>query len=249
MNFTKFLDYRFKKMEEADPVAPPAGDSTPPPADPAPQEPPADPAPQEPPADPAPQEPPKDEGEGDEGILGGGNTEVKPKEGEGEGDDEEAAEYELSLSEDSPLSDEQLDDLIAVANEHNLSESQAKQLVAKYEEAFLKGTETVVSRFKEENQKQRDMLLADEAFSTQEKARESLDKISNVINHFAGDFKNDLITLLKGPAGNSLPLAKFILNIAEAGGNDTFFKGEADVPDPKTERTNLMKEWYPEHFK
>jgi hypothetical protein len=159
-------------------------------------------------------------------------------------------EYELSLGENSILSEEDLDAIVKIAEEKNLTKEQAEALLADTEASYKKGYDKFQTKYISENNAARAKLIADPDFATPEKSTENLGKIAKVVEMFGGEHKEGMIELLKSPAGNSLALAKFLINIAKAGESDTpQGKGFAGDKPEASSKAEALKKMYPSFYK
>lgn len=193
-------------------------------------------------------EPQQEAAPGDRGITGPDEDPQAKAIDESKKAEEQAEtfeEYELELATDSPLSESDLDAIIAYAEKHNLSEVDAKALLTERESVYNRGIETIKEKAFQEFNQQKENLLNDPDFRG-EKLNESLTMIDRAIDKLGGE---DLREFLKGPAGNSLPLAKFLLNVGKQMQEDTFI-GKSSVSDGNKPRTqnDLYKDMYPSFY-
>ena len=157
-------------------------------------------------------------------------------------------EYELELSENSPLTEADLDSIVKIAEEKNLTKDQATEFLKNVEKARLDGANIAQAASKAEFVKQKSDLLSDPLFSTPEKRNESLQKINTVISKFGGEDRAEIVKLLQGPAGNNKALAKMLISIANAGGDDTIVPPNNNGAAPVSEMNSHLKTLYPSFF-
>lgn len=173
-------------------------------------------------------------------VLGGSQEEPVVE----ESGEVEEHEYELELAEDSPLSDDDLEAIAVRAENLNLSEEEAKDLIANEESRYSQGYSKHQDALKKYSDDMRSELLADAAFNTDAARTESLEKINNVLDTFGSE---DLSKFMKTNAGNNLSLAKFFLSISDAMGSDTVEgKGKNQIQTAQKSRAEQM---YPDLFK
>lgn len=154
-------------------------------------------------------------------------------------------EYELELPEGSILTEADLDEIVAIAEELDLSKEAAEKLLKDRESVYKKGVEATTSEAKRVFEAEKQKLLDDPAFKG-EKLVESLDTIDLAVQKLGGD---EMREFLKGPAGNSLPLAKFLLRVGKALKPDNFV-GRSSSATPSATRTqgDALKDMYPTFF-
>jgi len=161
----------------------------------------------------------------------------------------EPEEYDLELSADSPLSEEDLDNVAKIAEDRGLTKEQATNLLKNMEKAYSTGAAKALETSRLENAEMKKQLISDPLFNSKEKIVESLGKINNVLVKFGGENRAELIKLFKGPAGNNLHLAKLLISIANAGADDTVITpknpGNTIV---ESDRTKQLRETYPSFF-
>jgi hypothetical protein len=179
----------------------------------------------------------------DESVLA---EAVKPEETPAAAATEE--EYELELSENSPLTEADLDSIVKIAEEKNLTKDQATEFLKNVEKARLDGANIAQAASKAESIKQKNELLADPLFSTPEKKMESLQKINTVISKFGGEHRAEIVKLLQGPAGNNKALANMLISIADAGKEDTIVPPKRGGDAPVSEANSHLKTLYPAFF-
>lgn len=191
-------------------------------------------------ADPAakPPEPVVSDPSGETGVIGAAtdpasNESQKP---------EEFEEYELSLADDSPLSQEDLDAVAAEASRLGLGKEDAEKLLSIKEGSYKSGMSAAELKASNENAANRQALLEMPEFQG-EAAKETFATIKTVTDTF-GD--QEFIDLLKGPAGNNKALAKFLINIGNSMKSDTLAgKG---VPAGAPQEKSLLETMYPTFY-
>ena len=155
------------------------------------------------------------------------------------------AEYELELKEGSVLTEKDLDEVVELAEKYKWSKEDAEKYIAKKEEIHNRGVESLRTKAHEIIQKEKEKFLADPDFQGA-KLKDSLGTIDLVVSKY-GD--KDLADYLKGPGGNSLPLAKMLLRLGNIMKQDTF-NGKGTSASVKSEGTveGALKTMYPNFF-
>lgn len=163
-------------------------------------------------------------------------------------DDPEVANegYEITLEENSPLTQEDLDAIAAEASTRGLTEEQAGELIKLRESMFSRGDE-----FAKQAELTRQKTAAEE-FNKDldfvgDKKAESFASIHRAAKAFGGE---DLMKALNDPyVGNNLPLAKFLKKIGDAlKADDVNGKGTFGKKTPENSQVQTLKNMYPEHF-
>jgi hypothetical protein len=160
----------------------------------------------------------------------------------------EDEEYEIELSADSPLTEEELNEIAADAERLNLSKEDAMKLVALKESAYKKGAETVEGKYNQKLQSQFDEMSAHPEFSG-DKAKESWGFLAKAVKGF-GDEK--FMEMINSPeVGNLVPLALFLKKVGQAMAPDSTppsGKGTAPANETNSESEALARQ-YPAFFK
>lgn len=160
----------------------------------------------------------------------------------------EDEEYELELSEDSPLSQEELDAIAQYAGENALTKEDAEALIANRESLVKQGMQISEQRLQEQYKKLSSDFLSDPDFNEENRA-ESFASIKRAVDNF-GD--QNLVEALKDPVvGNNIALGKFLKKIGDLIGPEGFEgmkPGKDGVNVSGNTRTEMMKRLYPEHF-
>lgn len=164
---------------------------------------------------------------------------------EGEEETQEDEEYEIEFSEDSPLSEDQQKKLAEKVGEYGLSKKQAEELIKEIEDTHKNASNSVVKQIADKVKADREALLNSEYFKDESARKENLKKIGAVVKQFGDE---DFGKFLNSSAGNSLPLAKFLIKIAEAGEIDDPTTGKGASQDGKGENKSLGEKWYPHFF-
>lgn len=185
--------------------------------------------------------------EGDIGVIGsatdpGSNESQKNKEVAAAAA-EEFEEVELTLPESSLLTQEDLDEIAAEVELFGLDKEGAEKLIASKEAAYKKGLSSHELKMKEQNAAERKELLSMPEFQG-ENLKSSLESLGTVAKQF-GD--QEFIDFLKGPAGNSKTLARFMLNIANSMKSDTFVKGSGGASS--NQPVDKLRQLYPDFYK
>jgi hypothetical protein len=156
-------------------------------------------------------------------------------------------DYEIELSEDSPLSDEDLQVISDYASENNLTKEQADKLITLKESAYKKGEATFKSAEEKKVLDARTQLLADPEFSG-DAAKVSWESVSRAVETF-GD--QSTIELLNTPGiGDNIVLARFLKKIGDMlRPDDNTPQGKGvNTPGPKDGSSSHLQRMYPEYF-
>lgn len=188
------------------------------------------------------EETPNSEPSSEEGVLGN-IPEEEPKADEEV--DEEAEEYEIDFSEESPLSEDQQNKLAEKIGEYGLNKEQALDLIKEIESTHANASNSVVQQLADKVKKDRDELMNSELFKTEDAQKETFAKIGNVVKQFGDE---DFSKFLSSSSGNSLALAKFLVKIADAGANDDPTGGKGASQDGSGAEKTLAEKWYPHLF-
>lgn len=154
------------------------------------------------------------------------------------------AEFEIELSANSPLEESDLDEIVAIAEKYKWDKEQTDAYIKQKEDVYNRGSRDLMTKAEETIRNEKAKFAADPDFQGA-KLIESLNTMDEVIKKYGGD---ELRTYLKGPGGNSLPLAKLLLKIGNVMKQDTFVgKGVGtQVKDNSVESS--LKQMYPSFF-
>lgn len=154
-------------------------------------------------------------------------------------------EFEISVEDDSPLTQEDLDAIATEVSELGLNEAQANSLVKSREEFFGRGQTMANAVITQRQETAKAELLADPDF-VGEKAVESFAAIHRAATKFGDD---DLTKALNDPyIGNNLPLARFLKKIGDMISPDTFEGNGILKPTEVVEENAALKNLYPRFF-
>ena len=154
-------------------------------------------------------------------------------------------EYEIELSDKSPLTSEDLDEIVGLAEKYKWTKEEADAYISKREGLYNRGYEDLRSKASEILKAEKAKLLADPDFKG-DKLPISLKTIDSVISKY-GD--PELKTYMKGPGGNSLSLNKFLLKIGSLMESDTpKGKGIGGNPSNEGTRESALQKMYPSFF-
>lgn len=155
--------------------------------------------------------------------------------------EEEYEEYDLEVSADSPLTQEEVDAIAQYASDNGLSKEAAENFLKVKEEAKSNGI--AISNLQAENEANRKALLELPEFSA-DNLEETKQTIREVVEKFGDD---DLKALMTGPAGNHPGLAKLMLKIGKSMKSDDIVGKGSDAN--QVEETGTLKSMYPEFYK
>lgn len=162
-----------------------------------------------------------------------------------EEENKEDEEYEIEFSEESPLSEDQQKKLAEKVGEYGLSKKQAEELIKEIEDTHKSASNSVVKQIADKVKADREALLNSEYFKDEGARKENLKKIGSVVKQFGDE---EFGKFLNSSAGNSLPLAKFLIKIAEAGESDDPTTGKGASQDGSGAEKTLAQKWYPHLF-
>lgn len=158
--------------------------------------------------------------------------------------------FEITLAEDSPLTDADLDDIFALAEKRGLDKDETMALVKNKEDFLNRGRNSVMDQAKQVLKQQEDAYNADPLFSTTAARTANEAKIDAALGKFADDkFKNKF---LNSPLKYDLDLAKMLHRIGEVLEGDEIrmsgigHRAPTEVVDSREERLKMN---YPDHFK
>jgi len=160
-------------------------------------------------------------------------------------DDDDGGEegYDLELSDDSPLEQEDLDAVAEIASANGLNKEQADSMIKKMEASYAKGmnvSQAKLEGFKSELMKDPDFIG--------DKGKESFFAIHKAAKTFGDE---NLDKALNDPyIGNNVHLARFLKKVGEQVSNDNFVgKGGSGDSSGLTEHQQALRNAYPEMFK
>lgn len=190
---------------------------------------------------------PASQSKSDDTFLGGVSKDGDPAPAEGdpapaegdpapaEGDPAEA--YDLELSDESPLTDEQFDYVADLAEKNGLTKEQADGLIKAFEDQHS-GSKDSFEKARDENRATMKKELEDMPEFQGEQKIESTSLIKLAVDKLGND---DLVEALKVPEiGNNKNLAKFLMNIGSRLKDDSIVGNGAQ---PQVE-TSTMESWY-----
>lgn len=152
-------------------------------------------------------------------------------------------EFEIELPEDSPLTEEQFNNLMDYAESQNFTKEQAEKLIELQVQALGDGTKAANDRRSRELAEINKRTREDEEFGG-EKFEESLKIMSLPVNQF-GD--KELRAFLKTPEGGHPAIARMLYKIGNAMKSDTFLgKGGGSEGNQTPSR---LEKLYPSLFK
>lgn len=194
-----------------------------------------------------------EQGEGDQKPK----DEKKPDEsGEGDqkdGSGEEPQEYEITLSETSPLSDEDLDEIVKLAEENEWTQEQAEAAIKERETYYQRGSEAANRPRIEYYQTQKESFDKDPEFNGEKKVA-TYQSIAKAVDVFGSD---ELKAQLSRPEiGHNYALAKFLKSLGDEitkvqnGGDGSILlgKGSAGGGESVSEDQQALRNMYPDFW-
>lgn len=158
----------------------------------------------------------------------------------------EVQEYEIEVADDSPLSQEDVEEIAKEAERLGLSKEDAQKLVTIREGDYKRGQKAGEDVYTARFQQQRTELLAAPEFATPDKAKESFASIARATKTF-GDA--DLLKALNSPeVGNNLAVARFLKKIGDLIKPDPITGGISIIIDGKAKEKSPEERWYPDMF-
>lgn len=155
--------------------------------------------------------------------------------------------YDLELADDSPLSDEELNEIAEEAGRLSLSKEDAEKLIAAREKAYKKGESKVESAYKAKLEASYKEIVSDPMFQGEQKAK-SFESMNRAIQTFGDD---DLVKLVNTPEfGNNVVLARFLKRLGDvlAPATETLTGGNGSAGQSKASGDNTLKNMYPQFF-
>jgi hypothetical protein len=154
-------------------------------------------------------------------------------------------EYDLELSEDSPLTIEELNEIAEAAGRLGMSKEDAEKLISDREKSYKAGTSKSEAAYQAKIAESRKQIEADPDFQGDKKLA-TFESINRAVSAF-GD--PELVALLNTPeVGNNLVIAKFLKRLGDTMAPDTM-PGKGVVPSAKTESSDALKTLYPAFYK
>jgi hypothetical protein len=159
----------------------------------------------------------------------------------------EEEEYDLELSKDSLLTEEDLNEIAEEAGRLNLSKSDAEKLLSMREAVYKKGMGKVQSEYSAKLEAAKKEITSHPDFIGDKKAK-SFESISRVVNTFGDD---KLFEALKSPeVGNNLAIALFLKRLGDAMSQDSFEgKGASATANTPDSKEATLQTLYPDFFK
>jgi hypothetical protein len=160
----------------------------------------------------------------------------------------EDEEYDLELSKDSILTEEDLNEIAEEAGRLNLSKADAEKLLSMRESVYKKGMTKAQAEYQSKIEASKKEITSHPDFIGDKKAK-SFESISRVVNAFGDD---KLVEALKSPeVGNNLAVALFLKRLGDAMAQDSFEgKGSAGAStDSSDSKEAKLQSMYPDFFK
>jgi hypothetical protein len=160
----------------------------------------------------------------------------------------EEADYELELPKDSTLTEEDLNEIVKIAEEQNLNKVQAEKLLAERESMLKKGFSKAEAKIQEGYKKAQQELLNHESFKGENRTK-SFESIQRAVQTF-GD--QSLIDALNKPdVGNNLAVALFLKKIGDMIAPDSI-EGKGNLlggAQTEQAKEQALKKLYPDFYK
>ena len=176
--------------------------------------------------------------------------ETPPKEVPGETPVEAPAEaateeYELELSDASPISAEEFDAIVQKATDLGLNKEQAEYLISQSEAAHNKAAKSFEEKRNNEIKEAKAALLKDPEF-VGDKAAASWDSVSRAVQEYGSPEFQQLLT--QPGFGDNVHLARFLKGIGDKIKPEGTPPGQG-VLTPGGQEKNTGKAWYPSFYK
>lgn len=156
--------------------------------------------------------------------------------------------YDLELSDDSPLTEEDLNEIAEEAGRLSLNKEDAQKLIAMKEKGYANGKTQVETAYQAKLVAAHKEIASDPMFQGEQKVK-SFESMSRAIETFGDD---DLVALVKSPEfGNNVVLARFLKRLGDALAPDTdsLTGGKGSAGKPEESHSNGLKQMYPSFFK
>jgi hypothetical protein len=153
-------------------------------------------------------------------------------------------EYDLELSDDSPLTVEELNEIAEVASRLGLSKVDAEKIISDREKAFKAGTSKFESAYQAKIAESRKQIESDPDFQGDKKLA-TFESINRAVTAF-GD--PELIALLNTPeVGNNIVIARFLKRLGDNMAPDTL-PGKGVVSSSSDKKSGALETLYPKFF-
>jgi hypothetical protein len=154
--------------------------------------------------------------------------------------------FEIVLEENSPLTDADVDEIVAIAEDKGLTKEQTDKLIKSKEALYKRGEESLRAKALAQYEQTKKAFEADPLFSSPEKREESFQVIDIAVSKFGTP---ELKEALKGPLGNNLAIAKFLHNLGKSQEQDQM-RGKGQAPSAHTNNSEEARAaaLYPEFF-
>jgi hypothetical protein len=153
-------------------------------------------------------------------------------------------EYDLELSEDSPLTVEELNEIAEAAGRLGLSKVDAEKLISDREKAYKAGTSKSEAAYQAKIDASRKQIESDPDFQGDKKLA-SFASIDRAVKAFGDD---ELVALLNTPeVGNSLVIARFLKRLGDNMADDTL-PGKGVIAASADKGNETLKNLYPSFF-
>jgi hypothetical protein len=156
-------------------------------------------------------------------------------------------EYDLELSKDSLLTEEDLNEIAEEAGRLNLSKKDAEKLLSMRESVYKKGMGKAQADYLAKVESAKKEITSHPDFIGDKKTK-SFESISRVVNAFGDD---KLVEALKSPeVGNNLAIALFLKRLGDAMSQDSFEgKGTSGAANVADNKEATLQSLYPDFFK
>jgi len=157
----------------------------------------------------------------------------------------ESEEYEIELSDDSPLSEEDLNEIAAEASRLNLSKEDAQKLLALKESTYKKALTIAEQKQLEKINTAKKEILSHPDFTGDNKIK-TFESINRVVEKFGDE---NLVKALNTPEiGNNLAIALFLKKIGDLIAPDSF-EGKGALSAQNDSKEAVLKTLYPSFYK
>lgn len=157
--------------------------------------------------------------------------------------EEEFEEFEITLGEDSPISEEKFGEIMDFIEAKGFNEEEAKSFIKMQEDAFTLGSGSLEAQRAAESKANRDALVNDPEFGgSEEKFAESVKIMAKPVEAFGDESFSEL---LRSDIGNNPALGRFLFKLGKAMESEGFHGKAARESAPKK---SISETLYPSFY-
>ena len=156
-----------------------------------------------------------------------------------------AEDYDIEVDEDSPLTDEDINDIVSIAEDKGLTKEQAQKLINQKESIYKRGMEAKLNEAKGILAKLEKQVKSDPLFATPEAVADSFALIDLVVNKFGNE---SLKAKTRDYLKRDIDVLKFLHRVGSVLREDTV-RGSNTVSRVEDNSEGVtLKSQYPEFF-